>query len=119
MSFREVGNEQFVADDPVAPNRIEHCVDEILFPPAPQSYNYIRYHFQVENEMISARTYLDNIEEVSVFISLEKKTQRNRGYRYAFYDNVLLYLSRRFAFIKILSENGYELVWQSKPVAAE
>lgn len=98
--------------DPISPSSVEHCVDagvdeqtrELLF-----HCNYLRYRFDVHDGTIAARSYLDEIEKVSL--------QLPKGMSLAHPDaeRVLEYLKRRYRRVEMLHQEGYVSVW---PAAA-
>jgi len=115
-SFRELSESEFVCADSITPDRIEHKVEEIFDDGAlNQKYNYIVYSFCSSGATMTARTYLDEIDSVSVFGPFLAEDTQEIVEAPALFNGVLLYLSRRFHFIEVLSTDGYRLIWQSRP----
>ena len=90
-------NEQF-------PSKIEHLVDTDFDPKTGECeyyYNHLVYTFEHEGTQITARSYLDNIREVSILqcpndIDIEKEL-----------SGILAYLRMRYETIKQLGPDGY------------
>ena len=116
-SGRVLSESEFVDGDPIEPVDIVHAVEEIIIQGVTeQKYNFIVYTFQHSDATMSARTYLDGIETVSIFGPFSNEGTQDSIEPPAFYNDVLLYLSRRFHFINALDATGYELIWQSRPL---
>ncbi|MEM1344299.1 MAG: hypothetical protein AAGI34_06930 [Pseudomonadota bacterium] len=97
-------------DDPIAPLRIEHKVegvDPADFTGDPwnaQTYNFLDYHFARDSHTCLARTYLDEIEQVTLFQMQD--SEGGAGFR----RDVLAYLHRRFARVLVPDETGDRFV---------
>jgi hypothetical protein len=93
---------EFVDHDPVRPTAIEHKCEEIFEGDGQeQRYNYLIYHFDRNGVYFWARTYLDDIETVSLYGPFESKvTMKPVGGPLD--EAVLAYLKRRFSKIETL-----------------
>lgn len=93
--------------DAITPTLIEHRVDsgahertgEVLY-----HYNYLYYRFDADGE-IRARSYLDEIDKVSLFLP------RGMDLEHPDAKRVLGYLIRRFRRIEMLDKTGYVAIW--------
>jgi hypothetical protein len=86
------------------PASITHGSDYMLS--GPQSlefyYNYLNYSWVVGGEAVTARSYLDEIDEITVFVGAEKLEQ-------AAFAPLLRYLQRRYKIIKTIADGGYQV----------
>jgi hypothetical protein len=104
--------QQFAKCDLVEPTAIEHRYDEISEGDGvEQRYNYIVYHFDCSNSYVWARTYLDEIDTLSVYGPFERRGSTQRMPE-PLDDAVLFYFKRRFRRIKIFQNGSYVTVWQ-------
>lgn len=101
-------------DDKVKPTEIQHNVDEIIVDGSlMEKYNFIIYHFSNNGESYRARTYLDTINEVSLFGPYGNLDDPQANVKpTVYYNNVLDYLKRRFRHIQALDEEGYITIWK-------
>jgi hypothetical protein len=99
--------------DDVVPTEIEHkCEVRFVGDKCEQIYNYIIYHFDCNGAYFSERTYLDEIETVSVLGPLEgRHPTRTSG---PVNEGMLSYLNRRFRKIQTLGNDGYVEVWSDR-----
>jgi hypothetical protein len=93
-----------------APLRIEHGVDYMFSEPGRLEffYNYVCYEWMIGPEKVSARTYLDDILEVSLFAEIDGapvfiEPERLETPPFA---PLLRYLQRRFRVIKLFGCEG-------------
>ena len=94
--------------DPISPSVVEHRLEaavheetrELLF-----CYNYIYYQFDVTGGKIWARSYLDEIKRVSLFLPEGTTTTDADAQR------VIGYLTLRFRQIDMLGNEGYVSIW--------
>ncbi len=99
--------------DPIRPVEIRHDVDEIVFDgETEQLYNYLDYRFEGPKVHCRARTYLDDIDTVSVDGPFAGSDSEDEVDAPEFFDNVLSYLKRRFMMIDAAGEDGYETIWK-------
>ncbi|MEM1102887.1 MAG: hypothetical protein AAGH48_02135 [Pseudomonadota bacterium] len=106
-----------MTEDPTVPTEIEHLVEYIIVDgQLEERYNHIVYSFQAENSHISARTYLDEIDTVSVFGPFGGPHGNEKISDDEHFDNVLGYLKRRFFRIDVLgdSDTGYVTIWPER-----
>ncbi len=108
--FRELTSQP---DDPIRPTAILHNIDEIDAEETPDVvYNYLVYAFERDGAVCKARTYLDTIEEVSVFGPFAGPDDLRPIEAPGFRADVLSYLKRRFRVIQELREDGYHTIWE-------
>jgi hypothetical protein len=94
--------------DPIIPTLIEHRVDsgvhertrEVLY-----HYNYFYYRFDADAGEIWARSYVDEIQKVSLYLPQGVDLEHTDVRR------VLGYLTRRFQRVEMLGEAGYVAIW--------
>ncbi len=97
-----------VLEDPISPSAIEHRLEaavseetrELLY-----YYNYIRYQFDMPGGEIWARSYLDDIERVSLFLPKGMKITSPDA------ERVMGYLTLRFNKVDMLGQDGYVTIW--------
>ncbi|WP_428406983.1 hypothetical protein [Hyphococcus sp.] len=109
-------------DDRLTPVRIEHLCEEIHADGAlEQKYNYLAYHFEMDDRYLWARAYLDEIDKVSIFGPFDSEQTRNPVSDGAFENLTVEYFKRRFDVIEKLSEEagGYVVVWKAEGAAGE
>jgi len=105
---------RIVDRDEVVPTEIEHkCEVFFVGDEREQIYNYIVYHFDCRGVYFSARTYLDEIETVSVLGPFEGRHAANR-ISGPLNEGMLSYLKRRFRKIQTLGNDGYVDVWSDR-----
>ncbi|MES1202158.1 MAG: hypothetical protein ABUS57_12005 [Pseudomonadota bacterium] len=95
--------------DAVTPSLIDHKCEEIADGPR---YNYLRYEFEIDGRFYWARTYLDEIESVSIFGPFEIREKMEFPTE-DIDPRVLAYFQRRYKTILRLTANGYEPIWQA------
>lgn len=86
------------------PNKVEHLVDTDLDPKTGECsyfYNYLLYTFEHAGTLITARSYIDEVSEVSILqcptdIDIESEL-----------SGILTYLRLRFSTVKRLGASGY------------
>lgn len=100
-------------DDPIAPVRLEHRMDEVLVEGEPdQAYNYLAYRFERDGASVAVRVYMDEADRALLFPpepagAMAERSPAAESLR----QDVLCYLARRFRLIEELGEAGYEPVW--------
>lgn len=100
-------------DDPVAPVRLEHRMDEVMIGGEPdQAYNYLAYRFERDGAALAVRVYMDEADRALLSPpepggAMAEPTPAAERLR----QDVLCYLARRFRLIEELGEAGYEPVW--------
>jgi hypothetical protein len=104
---------RFVDRDELVPTEIEHRCEELFVGDArEQRYNYIIYHFGCNGAYFWARTYIDEIDIVSVHGPFEGRHTRNR-ISGPLNEGMFSYLKRRFRKIQTLKNDGYVDVWSA------
>ncbi len=99
--------------DPIVPVEIRHDVDEISIDgDLEQLYNYIDYRFERPGAHCRARTYLDDIDTVSVFGPFSGQDREDEVDAPEFLEDVLSYLKRRFLVIEVFGDDGPDTVWK-------
>ena len=99
-------------DDPLdgAPLKIEHGIDYMFAAPNQLEfiYNHINYRWEIGAETITARAYLDDIREVSLFAERAGATHflEPEKLETEAFQPTLRYLQRRYHVIKIFGEDG-------------
>ncbi len=86
------------------PSKVEHLVDTDLDPKTGECshfYNYLLYTFEHTGTLITARSYVDNVSEVSILqspadIDIESEL-----------SGILAYLRLRYPTVKRLGPSGY------------
>jgi hypothetical protein len=105
---------RFVDRDEVVPTEIEHkCEGLFAGDECEQIYNYIIYHFDCNGAYFWARTYIDEIDTVSVHGPFEGRHTGNRVLG-SLNEGMLSYLKRRFRKIQMLRNDGYVEVWPDR-----
>jgi hypothetical protein len=105
---------RFVDRDDMVPTEIEHkCEALFVGDECLQIYNYIIYHFDCNGAYFWARTYIDEIDAVSVYGPFEGRHTRNR-ISGPLNEGMLSYLKRRFRKIQMLGNDGYVDVWSDR-----
>lgn len=102
--------------DPIEPVSIVHNVDEVGGGGGiSERYNYLNYRFERDDVVVLARVYLYDLAGVSIS---PPATEPFPGGPHSsveaprFYDDVMLYLARRFRVISALTDEfGYQPVW--------
>jgi hypothetical protein len=92
-------------DDDDLPLSIQHHRDQILIDgKLDQDYRFLTYRFAAANGAIEARTYLDDIWEVSITEPIDIPELP---------ADVMAYLQKRFNVIKQLGgPDGYRVIWE-------
>jgi hypothetical protein len=104
---------RFVDHDEVVPTEIEHKCEELFVGhTCEQRYNYILYHFDCNDAYFWARTYIGEIDTVSVHGPFEGRHIRNR-ISGPLNEGIFSYLKRRFRKIQTLRNGGYMDVWSA------
>ena len=99
--------------EPIVPIEIRHNVDEVVFDgKREQRYNFIDYHFEKYGAYCRARTYLDEIEAVSLYGPSRSREEVSPVEAPQLREEVLAYLKRRFMAIDVLGEEGYVELWR-------
>jgi hypothetical protein len=100
----ETGMTKLVRDevDPITPIRIRHQVDEIIAEngAVEECYNFIDYDFEQPGAYIRARTYVDEIESVTVYGPFDSSRSMVAVNAPELERAVLQYLERRFRRVK-------------------
>ena len=113
FSFRVVDS------DDVVPCKIDHNVDEIFNDGSlEQKYNFVDYIFKSDDSWVRARTYLDEAESVTIFGPFDAEDSEEEVSDPALMHDVILYMARRFDFIEVVGDDGFETIWQSRPYAS-
>ena len=97
---------RIVDRDEVVPTEIEHrCEETFAGEELEQKYSYIVYYFNCNGAYFWARTYIDEIDTVSVYGPFEgrRTTSRIRG---PLDEGMLSYLKRRFRRVQTLGSDG-------------
>ncbi len=103
--------------EPGAPDRVEHGCDYMLLPDGKLEfhYNFLNYVWQIGDEELTGRTYLDEISTVSVDASF-KRLQNDPALQ-----PIVRFLQRRFMRIKSFhrddvddssADTGYNIAFQ-------
>jgi hypothetical protein len=100
-----------------APQNIEHGVDYMFSAPGKLEffYNYICYEWNLPSEKVTARTYLDDIQQVSLFAEKDGAPLFIEPERLEtpLFQPVIRYLQRRFRVIKVFGRDGtYRVVYK-------
>ena len=104
----------FVDRDDVVPTAIEHKCEALFVGDECEAiYNYINYHFDCNGTYFWARTYINEIDTVSVHGPFEGRHTRNRTSG-PLNEGMLSYLKRRFRKIQTLGNDGYVDVWPDR-----
>ncbi|WP_166416733.1 hypothetical protein [Cochlodiniinecator piscidefendens] len=90
--------------DEQPPSKIEHLIDTDLDPKTGECsyfYNYLLYTFEYAGTQITARSYLEDVSEVSVLqcptgIDIEREL-----------NGILIYLRLRYPSVRRLGPSGY------------
>jgi hypothetical protein len=93
-----------------APNSIQHNTDYMIFDGRSPDfyYNFLEYNWETENGLVSARAYLDDIQEVSIFADDLTREMLDE----ARFSPIIRYLQRRYRVIKMFgAPEGYEVVY--------
>lgn len=99
--------------DRIKPAEIRHNVEEIVANgETEQIYNYLDYRFEKPGVHCRARTYLDDIDTVSIYGPFDGADSEREIDAPEFYDGVLSYLKRRFLVIDALEDEGYHTIWR-------
>ena len=99
--------------DRIMPAEIRHKVEEIVANgETEQLYNYLDYRFENPGVHCLARTYLDDIDTVSIYGPFEGTDSEDEIDAPEFYDGVLSYLKRRFLVIDAPGDEGYHTIWR-------
>ncbi len=111
---------QFTRDevDPIKPFAVLHHVDEIRDgEELVERYNYIVYEFESEEGFLTARTYLNEIDIVSIFGPFTSRDMIKSVDAPALETGAIDYFKRRFRQIdrfdpNTKSGNGYKTIWR-------
>lgn len=99
---------EVIETDEITPTQIIHGSEQILNAgQLEQDYNYLVYEFETATHLIRARSYLDEIEKVSVFGPFAKDDPQRPLYNEPIDQSVLDYLNRRYFFIERFGPEGY------------
>ncbi len=87
-----------------APDRIEHAAEYMFNAPGQLEfyYNFLIYSWTIDGATVSARAYLDDIQEVSVFAAPDKLETPA-------FAPLLRYLQRRYRVIKTFGDGSYQV----------
>jgi hypothetical protein len=100
--------------DDGAPLKIEHGVDYMFASPKTLEfiYNYINYTWKIGAETITARAYLDDIDDVSLFAEVDGVStfMTPDKLEAAEFQSTLRYLQRRYRVIKTFGGDGTYVV---------
>lgn len=91
-------------DDPIAPTSIEHFVDEDIDPETGVThfyYNYLVYTFAHPQGETFARSYLDEIQKVALYLP-KGVTETD-----PIVVRIIDYLARRYGSVQRLTDKGY------------
>ena len=103
--------------DVITPREIIHKLDDLTFGDGHgQIYNYLIYKFFDGDRHIWARSYLDDIGEVSIFGPYHSETDLTEVEAAEFFSKVVDYFQRRYFTINRFSaefETGYQQIWRS------
>ena len=103
----EIGRDSGSPEE-LVPHLIDHQVDEIWVEGnLEQRYNFIDYHFMVDERRYRARTYLDEADKVALYGPFGSDNQVLGD---SFDSRVVAYLRRRFRKLERLGAGGYELL---------
>lgn len=99
---------RYVDEDEIAPSLVEHRCEELFEgDQLVQIYNYVYYEFHTQDHFYWARSYLDEIEEVSIFGPFGDAT-RQEELDDPIDTKIIAYFRRRYALLRQLGEEGYE-----------
>lgn len=91
-------------EDPIVPTSIEHFVDEDIDPESGLThfyYNYLIYTFAHPQGEVFARSYLDEIQKVALYLP------KGVSEKDPIVARVIAYLARRYDSIQRLTDAGY------------
>lgn len=112
MAHESISMEEIVAffqkEDPIKPVKIEHGFDVIVVEgELEQWYNFLWYRFERNGLAMTARSYLDEIETVSVFGPMKIENERDYVEDAEFIAMVTDYFKKRYNQIDKLGDEGY------------
>lgn len=94
-------------EDPISPKLIEHEIDAAWHAETREllhCYNFLSYRFETRDGEIRARSYLDDVQNASLFLPQGMEISHPDAQR------VLGYLTRRYPRVQMLGTTGYETV---------
>ena len=95
--------------DPISPVEIVHEVDNFFSDgQLVQNYNYLHYHFEKYGAYLRARTYLDEVNSVSIFGPFTDRRSLKEVDAPNLRNEAIAYLRRRFSVIDELGAEGYK-----------
>ncbi|UWP96079.1 hypothetical protein K3X48_03540 [Aliiroseovarius crassostreae] len=93
----------------MTPYRIEHVIEEIEVPDGPPIiYNYLVYRFEGYGAYAWARTYLDDINIISIHGPFQSSENQCPIECPDLLANMTAYFSKRFDELQKFGPNGYE-----------
>lgn len=94
--------------DLILPVRITHECERIWNGNSlEQEYNYLVYEFDTDRHSYWARSYLDDINKVSIFGPFRPNTRNPAPGKQEIDERVLAYFRRRYRKLQRLGSNGY------------
>lgn len=98
---------KFVEEDELTPSLIEHRCEEMFEgDQLVGTYNYVYYEFRAQDHFYWARSYLDEIEEVSIFGPFSDETRQEK-LNDPIDTRIVAYFRRRYALLQQLGDDGY------------
>lgn len=102
---------EFVETDAITPAKIEHGSEQIFIEGnLEQDYNYLTYEFETESRIVTARSYLAEMEVVSIYGPFSKDEPRTPLYDEPIDDRIIDYFSRRYYVINRFGPDGYVVI---------
>ncbi|NNE24096.1 MAG: hypothetical protein HKN11_15945 [Rhizobiales bacterium] len=99
--------------DPISPVEIVHDVEDIVVDGhLEQHYNFVDYHFEKYGAYCWARTYLDEIDSVSLHGPYRDRGSEQEVSAPELRNEVIAYLKRRFSVIEAPGDRGPETIWE-------
>ncbi len=99
---------EVIETDDITPTQITHGSEQILNSgQLEQDYNYLVYEFETATRLIRARSYLDEIESVSLFGPFAKDDPQKPLYNEPIDQRVIDYLYRRYLVVERFGPEGY------------
>lgn len=105
-------SETFLSDDKDLPDRIEHGCDIIVDDAGEleQYYNYLVYHFSGVGHGLWARTYLDEMNHITLYGSISETDKRSidpAAFSSEKGQEIVRYLQRRYSEVRLGIANPY------------
>ena len=102
---------RFEDDDPILPVRITHECERIWNGNSlEQEYNYLVYEFDTELHSYWARSYLDDINKVSIYGPFRSNKREPALGKQEIDERIVAYFRRRYRKLQGLGSNGYIVI---------